>query len=180
MVKKNLIHIFFFVIIGSILSSFSIAQEALYSSLNQKSWAQILEENGYKWQPPYTINLLMQPLHSPDWIYLNPSMTVSRRHLTRNISSTNMALRRMAECQEDLVVQFAFDTPPFIPDFRLTNIRLAENKYPVVVADYFANDVYYKIEYAATSLESDQTLLSMRIVAKNESDKLTKNNYCFI
>lgn len=169
--------LYFIIILNSLVSlmgGIAVSQETKesYSSLNQKSWAQILEENGYKWQPPYTINLLMQPLHSPDWIYLNPSMTVSRRHLTRNISSTNMTLRRMAESQEDLVVQFAFDTPPFMPDFRLTNIRLAENKYPVVVADYFANDIYYKIEYAATSLESDQTLLSMRIIAKNESDKL--------
>lgn len=58
--------------------------------------------------------------------------------------------------------QFAFDNPPFIPDFRLTNLRLAEDKYPVATADYFANDIYYKIEYAATVLDDSQTLLCLQ------------------
>lgn len=148
------------------------AQQALYPLLEKKSWSQVLEENEYKWHPPYTINLLIHPLHSSDWIYLNPSMVVSRRHVIRNISSTNFEQRKKAESQEDLVVQFAFDNPPFIPDFRLTNLRLAEDKYPVATADYFANDIYYKIEYAATVLDDSQTLLCLRVGAKNESDKI--------
>lgn len=81
------------------------------SFVRKKSWSQVLEENEYKWHPPYTINLLIHPLHSSDWIYLNPSMVVSRRHVIRNISSTNFEQRKKAESQEDLVVQFAFDNP---------------------------------------------------------------------
>lgn len=34
------------------------AQQALYPLLEKKSWSQVLEENEYKWHPPYTINLL--------------------------------------------------------------------------------------------------------------------------
>ena len=72
------------------------AQQALYPLLEKKSWSQVLEENEYKWHPPYTINLLIHPLHSSDWIYLNPSMVVSRRHVIRNISSTNFEQRKKA------------------------------------------------------------------------------------
>ena len=30
------------------------AQQALYPLLEKKSWSQVLEENEYKWHPPYT------------------------------------------------------------------------------------------------------------------------------
>lgn len=171
MQKRNIIQISFFVVLCVATQLKIFAQKSLYPLLNEKSWSQIIEENNFKWRPPYTINLLIHPLHSPDWIYLNPSMVVSRRHVNRNICTTNVEQRKMAESQEDLVVQFAFDNPPFIPDFRLTNLSLVDNKFPVAIADYFANDIYYKIEYAATALDDDQVLLSLNIGAKNESDK---------
>ncbi len=171
MMKKNMLRFSFLVILYVVMLPKIFAQQSSYPLLKEKSWSQIMEENKFKWQPPYTINLLIHPLHSPDWIYLNPSMVVSRRHVNRNISSTNVEQRKKAVSQEDLIVQFAFDNPPFIPDFRLTNLSLVENKYPVAIADYFANDIYYKIEYAATALDDNQVLLSLKIGAKNESDK---------
>lgn len=146
------------------------AQQSLYPQLNGKNWSRILEENHLKWCPPYAVNLLIQPVHSFDWIYVNPSMTVSRRRVT-DISSTDGEQRKKAESQENFVVQFAFDEPAFIPDFRLTNFRLKDNKYPIATADYFANDIYYKIEYIATSLTSQQTLLCVNVSIKNESDR---------
>lgn len=146
------------------------AQQPLYPLLKKRSWSQILEENIFQWRPPYTINLLIQPVHSPDWIYVNPSMAVSRRHVTEDVSTTDAEKRQRANSQSDLVVQFAFDEPAFIPDFRLTNLSLDSNKYPVATADYFANDIYYKIEYAATSLDTSQTILSMYVSIKNEGD----------
>lgn len=147
------------------------AQEtALYPLLNQKSWSQILEEETYKWSPPRTVNLLIQPVHSPDWLYVNPSLAVSRRRVTENVSATDSKKVREATGQEDLVIQFAFDEPAFMPDFRLVNFKLKENKYPIVTADYFANDIYYQIEYFATSLSSRQTLLCVNISVTNEGD----------
>ncbi len=144
-------------------------EHGLYSKLNNKTWSQILEENIFRWRPPYTINLLINPTHSPDWIYVNPSMTVSRRRVLENISNTDTKQREKANSQNDLVVQFAFDDPAFVPDFRLTKMKLEENKYPIVTLDYYANDLYYKIEYAATSLDNSQTLLDMKVFIKNES-----------
>lgn len=145
-------------------------QAALYSLLNQKSWSQVLEEETYKWCPPRTVNFLIQPVHSPDWLYVNPSLAVSRRRVTENVAATDSRKVREATGQEDLVIQFAFDDPAFMPDFRLVNFKLKENKYPIVTADYFANDIYYQIEYFATSLSSRQTLLGITISVKNESD----------
>lgn len=149
----------------------SIAIErGLYPRLNEKSWSQVLEEDMQKWSSPRTINLLVQPVFSPNWIYVNPSMTVSRRHVMENVSTTDAEKREKANSQEDLVVQFAFDDPVFVPDFRLTNLSLEENRYPVVRADYFANDVYYEIEYMATALDAQQTLLCVNVSVKNEGE----------
>lgn len=149
----------------------SAQKSSLYSLLSEKSWTRILEEDTYKWRPPYTVNLLIQPVHSPDWLYVNPSMVVSRRRVTENVSTTDPEKVKEATSQEDLVVQFAFDEPAFLPDFRLTRLHLEENKYPVATADYFANDIYYQIEYVATSLTSRQTLLCLNISATNEGDR---------
>ncbi len=163
-------YLFIFLLTFFMTGKIQSQQKGLYPLLNEKSWEQILAENTCQWRPPYTVHLLIQPVHSPDWIYVNPSMTVSRRHVTENVSSTDPEKRKEANSQKDLVVQFAFDEPAFIPNFRLTNLHLAENKYPVATADYFANDVYYRIEYAAVALDSQQTLLQMNVAVKNEGE----------
>ena len=61
------------------------AQQALYPLLEKKSWSLVLEENEYKWHPPYTINLLIHPLHSSASMYLNVSMVVARGQVVQNI-----------------------------------------------------------------------------------------------
>lgn len=143
----------------------------LYPLLNEKSWSQILEEETGAWSPPRTVNFLIQPVHSPDWLYVNPSLAVSRRRVTEGVWATDAQKVREATTQEDLVLQFAFDDPAFVPDFRLTGFKLEENKYPLVTADYFANDTYYRIEYFAASLSSRQTVLCLNISVKNEGDR---------
>ena len=73
MMKKNMLRFSFLVILYVVMLPKIFAQQSSYPLLKEKSWSQIMEENKFKWQPPYTINLLIHPLHSPDWIYLNPS-----------------------------------------------------------------------------------------------------------
>lgn len=162
------------IFLGSFLfgrADFSSENRGLYSFLNNKSWSEILEEKDcFQWQSPYTVNLLLSPPHSPDWIYLNPSMVVSRRRVIKNVSSSDVVKKTAAETQEDLVVQFAFDDPVFIPNFRLTNLSLEKDSYPIATADYFANDIYYEVEYMTTSLDERQTLLCMNISIKNEGE----------
>lgn len=142
-------------------------RENLIQEIDSKSWYELLEERPYEYRPPYTINLLIQPVHSPSWIYVNPSMAVSRRYVSTGLTN-NVEKTRVAKHQEDMVMQFAFDDPAFMPDFRLTNIHLADGKYPVATADYFANDLYYKIEYSACQLQGTQNALGVKIEIKNE------------
>lgn len=149
----------------------TIYRESLYPEVNSKSWSQLLAEKRDLWRSPYTQNLLIQPVHSPNWIYVCPSMAVSRRTVTEGVSNQDAEKCRQALTQEDLVVQFAFDDPAFVPDFRLTNLSLFENKYPIVSADYYANDVYYKIEYVVTSIGNNQSILFINVKVQNESDK---------
>ncbi len=162
---------FMFFLLWAMLQIATAQETACYPLLNQKSWNQILEESTYKWHPPYTINLLIHPVHSPDWIYVNPSLLVSRRRVTENVSTTDEKKVREAIGQEDLTVLFAFDEPAFIPDFRLTNFKLEENKYPIATADFFANDLYYQIEYVSTTLDSVQTILNVHVAVTNESEQ---------
>jgi hypothetical protein len=98
-------------------------RKSLYPEVNNKSWSQLLSEKRDLWRAPYTQNLLIQPVHSPNWIYVCPSMAVSRRTVTEGVSNQDAEKCNLAKTQEDLVVQFAFDDPAFVPDFRLTNLE---------------------------------------------------------
>lgn len=131
------------------------------------SWEQILEDKPFEFRPQYTINLLTQPVHSPSWIYVNPSMAVSRRYVPTGLTN-NVEKTEAAHHQLDMVLQFAFDEPAFMPDFNMVRLHLADNRYPVATAEFFTNDIYYTIEYSVCRLEGFQTLLCARINVKNE------------
>lgn len=140
----------------------------IFSDLNSKSWLDLLETKEFQYRPPYTINLLIQPVHSPSWIYVNPSMAVSRRYVSTGLTN-NVEKTLAAQHQEDMVMQFAFDDPAFMPDFHQTKLSLTDNRYPIASADYFANDIYYRIEYMVTSLDDTQNVLCVNVSVKNES-----------
>ena len=140
----------------------------LFSDLNSRSWFDLLETKEFQYRPPYTVNLLIQPVHSPSWIYVNPSMTVSRRYVSNGLTN-NVEKTLAAQRQEDMVMQFAFDDPAFMPDFNQVKLSLADNRYPVASADYYANDIYYHIEYMVTSLDDAQSVLLVNVSVKNES-----------
>jgi len=156
---------------NSSTDSVIIYRKSLYPEVNSKTWSELLSESRNLWRLPFTQNLLIQPVHSPNWLYVCPSMTVSRRNVTEGVLQQNAEKCRQALTQEDLLVQFAFDDPAFVPDFHLTNLSLYENKYPIASSDYFANDIYYKIEYVATAIGNNQIILAINVKVHNESDK---------
>ena len=145
--------------------------KATYAAINAKSWEQIVAENTFQWRPPFTVHLPIQPVHSPDFIYIDCALNASRRRMTPNVSLLNKESYPAARQQETFVVQFAFEDPPFVPDFRQSTLSLAENKYPVVAGDFFAWDLYYKIEYACSVVDEAQSLLWMRVTVRNEGEK---------
>ena len=146
-------------------------EKSTYANINAKSWDQILSENTFQWRPPYTVHLPIQPVHSPDFIHIDAGLNVSRRRVTENVSLLDKDSYPAARRQETFIVQFAFDNPPFVPDFRQSALSLAENKYPVVIADYFAWDIDYQIEYSCSAIDNEQSLLWIKVTVRNEDEK---------
>ena len=94
-----------------------------YKNINAKSWDQILAEDTLKWKPPYTVHLAVQPVHSPDYIHIDCALNAILRRVFRNVT---MADYRKTANQETFIVQFAFDDPPFVPDFKKGKLSLAD------------------------------------------------------
>jgi hypothetical protein len=139
-----------------------------YTNINDKSWDQILAEDTLKWKPPYTVHLPIQPVHSPDYIHLDCALNAILRRVYQNISFADY---KKTANRETFIVQFAFDDPPFVPDFRLGKLSLAENKYPVVTGEYYAMGMLYTIEYSCSEVDPDQSLLWMHVTVKNKGTK---------
>lgn len=149
----------------------SSLEKASYANINSKSWDQILTENTFQWRPPYTVHLPIQPVHSPNFIYIDAALNATRRRVPENVSLLVKESFPKARSQETFAVHFAFDNPAFIPDFKQSVLSLEENKYPVVTADYFAWDIDYQIEYSCSPIDEEQSLLWMQITVRNESEK---------
>ncbi|MBN1341581.1 MAG: hypothetical protein JXQ73_02825 [Phycisphaerae bacterium] len=145
--------------------------EITYANINEKSWNQILADNAFQWRPPYTVHLPIQPAHSPDFVHVDAALNVCRRRVLPNVVLHDRESYARARRQETFIVQFALDDPPFIPDFHCSRLALAEGKYPVVTADYFAYDLFYQIEYACCPVDDGQSLLSIRVSVTNEGEK---------
>ena len=142
-----------------------------YANINDTSWDRILADDAFQWRPPYTVHLPIQPAHSPDFVHVDAALNVCRRRVFPNVLLHDRKSYAQAKRHETFVVQFAFDDPPFIPDFHCSRLTLAEGKYPVVTADYFAWDFFYQIEYACCPVDSRQNLLSIRVSVTNEGEK---------
>lgn len=143
-------------------------RHSLYPEVNNMSWHQLTEDKPFKYAPPRTINLLIHPVHSPDWLYVNPSLVLSRRTVTQGVA--NHPERDLeAKTQDDMLLMFAFDDPPFVPNFRLSKMWLKDNRRPVAFADYYANNIYYQLEYISTRMEDGQSAVCVRVSIRNES-----------
>jgi hypothetical protein len=142
-----------------------------YLTINRYSWREILSECGLKMQPPVTVHLPIQPLHSPDLIHVDAALNVCRRRVFSRLSMTNGDEYEATKSKEPLIVTFAFDDPPFIPDFRNSSLSLAEGKYPIVKGSYFAWDLSYELEYFCVSVDERQALLWICGEVTNEGEK---------
>ena len=139
-----------------------------YTNINAKSWDQILAEDTLKFKPPYTVHLPIQPVHSPDYIHIDCALNAIHRRVHQNISFADY--KKTANL-ETFIVQFAFDDPPFVPDFNLSKLSLANNRYPVVTGEYSANDMLYQIEYSCSAVDERQSLLWMCVKVINKGKK---------
>ena len=162
---------FLLALIPLIISIEASAQRTrgLVPDVNEKSWGQLLMEDNYTWRPPQSVNMLVEPAFSPDQIFVNPSLVVYRGRIPEGVSSQD-STRIMAETQQDLTVQFALGNPAFVPDYKQTELRFEQNKYPIVHATYFADNLEYQFIYSSTHLTGNQTLLDIHINVTNKEE----------
>jgi hypothetical protein len=151
-----------------LLSGIANAQNSgipTYSNINCKSWDQILAEDTLAWMPPYTVHLAVQPVHSPDYIHIDCALNAILRRVFRNVT---MADYRKTANQETFIAEFAFDDPPFVPDFKMGKLSLENNRYPVVTGEYSAMGLLYSIEYSCSEVNETQSILWMHVKVKNK------------
>lgn len=151
------------------ISAYAQRSQGLVPELNSKSWERLLMEDQYTWQPPQSVNMLVEPLFSPDQIFVNPSLLVYRGRIPEGVSSQD-STKAMAESQKDLSVQFALGNPAFMPDYHQTKLCFEDNRYPVVHASYYADNILYELTYASTRLDERQTILDVHVKATNKEE----------
>ncbi len=139
-----------------------------YKNLNDKSWTELLRRNTYRWNPPATVHLPIHPAHAPDFVHVDAALNVCRRRVPPNLSTRDVKSAELIRGLESLLVQFAFDDPPFVPDFNLSELSLAEGRYPVVTGSYYAWDLLYEIQYYCTQSEDGRTILWCEVSVQND------------
>jgi len=139
-----------------------------YSTINSKKWSEILCKNHvYTWQPPVTVHLPLQPIHSPDLVHLDAALNVSRRRVIKDLPLKGYwdAMTH----HETFLVQFALDDQPFVPDWRYSKLSLEEGRYPIARVQYFAWDILYEFTYTCCPVDEEQSLLWIDVSLSNES-----------
>ena len=149
---------------------FSHEKATTYATINRESWADILADNQNAYVTPVTVHLPIQPVHSPDFIHVDSGLTVCRRRVYPNLSFSS-DVRKAALAHETFLIQFALDTPPFVPDFHASRLALVEGKYPLAQAGYFAGNLLYEFEYFCRRLDERQNILWIGVSVTNEGDR---------
>jgi hypothetical protein len=152
-----------------------------YKNINEKKWPLILGKNSLEYSPPKTVHMPIQPVHSADLIHVDCALNVCRRRVFPDLSSHDISVCPAPVIYEwtpakpfmqndTFLVQFAFEDPPFVPDFQLVKMQLHQGRYPIVKAEYFAWDMYYTLEYFCCPTEDNQqSLLWITCSVTNES-----------
>jgi hypothetical protein len=145
---------------------------SLKKSLNNlecKSWNEVIKLNEREWRAPYSVHLPLHPPHAETFIYMDCALNVFTLPTPSKIQGGMNGLQEILENIETMLVQFAFDKVPFVPDFRLSTIELEEGRFPVVKASYSAWDLLYQIEYFSSRIDDKQNALWVKASVSNES-----------
>lgn len=151
-------------------SAISPGRAKTYADINRESWVSILADKGEGYIPPLTVHLPIQPVHSPDFIHVDSALNVSRKRVYPKLSFSPET-HRAAQSHETFVVQFALENPPFVPDMRASRLTLAEGRYPLVRAHYFANGLSYQFDSSCRALGERQSILWIGVLVTNEGDR---------
>jgi hypothetical protein len=148
------------------------ASSNAYEQIAGKSWSDILDaQRFYDYPTPLTVHLPLQPYHSRDLIHLDAALNVCRRRVIHD--RTHRELFDDAKRTEVFLVQFALDNPPFVPDWNFSTLSLAEDRYPIAKASYYAWEQHYELEYIVTPVDENQSLLWINATITSESKQTT-------
>lgn len=148
--------------------------EETYRTISDMTWEQILRQDSRHYQPPLTVHMPIQPVHSPDFVYVDCALNVSLRRVVPGLSVRDEEGYEAARRAECMFVEFAFDDPPFIPDYKLSRLSLLEGRFPLVKAEYFALGVLYRMEYFCTPVDEGQSILCITCGVTNEGETATE------
>ena len=144
-------------------------QHQSYSELESQSWLKVMRTNERQWQSPYSVHLPLHPPRSQTFVYMDCACNAYTLPVLPGIQSRMDGLLEILSSIETMIVQFAFDTPAFVPDFRLARIELAEGRFPFPKLSYFAWDLLYEIEYCCSRIDAKQNALWIKVAVTNHN-----------
>jgi hypothetical protein len=148
-------------------------EKTLYG-LEQKSWNEVINLNEREWQSSYSVHFPLHPSGTENFIYMDCALNAYTLPVVPGLKTRTEGLLDVLNSIESMIVQFAFDEVPFVPDFRLSKIELEEGRFPIVKASYLAWDLLYEIEYFASRLDEKHNALWIKATVHNESETTRK------
>lgn len=139
-----------------------------YCTMESKKWAEITAMNERRYRAPFSVHLPLHPPHSKTFVYMDCAANAYTLPVLPGIKTGAPGLKEFLAGIETMIVQFAFDNPAFVPDFRLSRIELAEGRYPLVKLSYFAWNLFYQIEYFCARADAGNNVLWIKASVTNE------------
>ncbi len=140
-----------------------------YCGMESKKWAEITALNERRYSAPFSVHLPLHPPRSKTFVYIDCAANAYTLPVLPDIQTGAPGLKERLAGVETMIVQFAFDNPAFVPDFRLSRIELAEGRHPLVKLSYYAWNLLYQIEYLCSRVDENQNALWLRISVVNDA-----------
>lgn len=140
-----------------------------YSEIENQSWGKVIRQNERKWRSPYSAHIPLHPPFSDCFTYADCAF---------NVYTLPLVPLSLYECDrhgelidgiETMILQFAFDDPAFVPDFRLTRVELENGYLPVVNISCYAWDMLYEIKYYCESIGEKDYIICVDGTVTNDS-----------
>lgn len=140
-----------------------------YLGLASQSWRKVMQMNERKWQAPSSVHLPLHPPHAQTFVYMDCAGNAYTLPVLPGIQTRMEGREELLASIETMIVQFAFGTPAFVPDFRLAQIELAEDRFALPKWSYYAGGLLYEIEYCCSRIDAHQNALWLNVAVMNDT-----------
>lgn len=142
-----------------------------YLDLKSKSWAEVVQMNERQWRAPFSVHLPIHPPHARTFVYMDCAGNAYTLPTPPDVRTFMPGRAELLAGIETMVVHFAFNTPAFVPDFRLAQIELADQRWPLPKWSYDAWKMHYEIEYCCARMDDTQNAVWIKCSVTNEDTK---------